>query len=1036
VGVGLMARAARVLAHICGALSRLPGRRRADQPDGRPREPVRTIRKRIAEVGDEYRYHAFVSYSRDPDQRLARRLAQSLRNVSAHWWERGRMRVFLDEASLTPGDGLDDRLKHALNQSAALILLASKNSATSWWVREEVEHWRGLGRREVLIAHTGEGIAWPLGASDFDWDRTHALSEEVFGGTFTTVPAWVDLARARRHPRLHAGTVRDGAAALASAILGVDKESLTVHERRRQRVRVATAAVAAATAVTTAAVSLLASNLATRNEQQARLTLASQLITSASQLSASQPRTSLYLALEAMHLDPGPQARQTLIRTLAGTHYAGLINLHQTAYGVAYSSSGNLLTITGSEISLWETRTRPMRKIATIPGTASSLSRDGRLMAVAGGTGFALWDITVPAHPVQVASFGHAGTGASVSLSPAGHILATFDNATIRIWDVSQPRHPFALASTNLAGGVADDVVFSPDGKELATAGYEESIALWDVANPRHITMLSSGFGNNPFSVAFSPDGHTLAVPSDGVYELQRAGPRGGTYNLTAANAADSDRTASLWNISDPRHPRKLSTLAGHTDAVVGVAFSPDGDTLTTTSADQTAILWDVTKRSQPTRLDTLRQHTQSVSAASFSPDGTMLATVSDDGTAVLWTTHRPNDLQRIATFGQGSIASGHEVSGVVFAANARTAVSYGYQYVTLWNLKNPAHPKAGAELTFAPRSYSSFDGVALSPDSRLLAVLSSSTPHLNGRLTLWKITDSAQFKYLTSYNNLANYTGGSPVFSHDGRLLAIPAPDYGLRLVRISDWDTTGSATYLKSGSDPFSKNDAKGYLTDIAFSPDDSAITAVSDGGPAYVWNLRHTALTGTLIKLPVIVLQTSSGSGKSIKGWAFTSNAFYMRTAGGVVPYVMTSDMSAISTTTLWDAADPNHLVRAATLTGLSQGRQEGGRLMATVGIQYYIWDITDPGSADLLLSMGPEAGPSSAPNSLTTRMTFSPDENLFAIADENSTRVVLFSTSALNGVVSDPIKTACLITGPFMPKGLLVSYRIGATDKKIC
>ncbi len=167
-----------------------------------------------------------------------------------------------------PGDGLDDRLTHALGGSATLILLASKNSAASPWVRREVEYWRGLGRHEILIAHTGEGIVWPLGAADFDWDRTHGLSEEVFGGTFTTMPAWVNLARARRHPRLHASTVHAGAVALAAAILGVEPQSLLVHERRRLRLRAATAVAAAVAAVTTVVVSLLASHLATQAYQQ------------------------------------------------------------------------------------------------------------------------------------------------------------------------------------------------------------------------------------------------------------------------------------------------------------------------------------------------------------------------------------------------------------------------------------------------------------------------------------------------------------------------------------------------------------------------------------------------------------------------------------------------------------------------------------------------------------------------------------------------------------------------------------------------
>src|SRR5262249_31329655 len=85
------------------------------------------------------------------------------------------------------------------------------------------------------------------------------------------------------------------------------------------------------------------------------------------------------------------------------------------------------------------------------------------------------------------------------------------------------------------------------------------------------------------------------------------------------------DKTAKVWDVVSGR---ELLTLAGHTDWVSGVAFSPDGTRLVTASRDKTAKVWDVASGRE---LLTLAGHTDWVSGVAFSPDGTRLATASLD---------------------------------------------------------------------------------------------------------------------------------------------------------------------------------------------------------------------------------------------------------------------------------------------------------------------------------------------------------------------------------------------------------------------
>ena len=142
---------------------------------------------------------------------------------------------------------------------------------------------------------------------------------------------------------------------------------------------------------------------------------------------------------------------------------------------------------------------------------------------------------------------------------------------------------------------------------------------------------LPPGGGTGVYSVAFSPDGHTLA-----------SGEYGGTIRL--------------WNIADPEYARPLGQpLAGGGTVVLSVAFSPDGRTLASGSSGGTIRLWDVADPARPGPFgQALTGSTVAVDSVAFSPGGHALASGSGDGTTRFWNLNVGDAIDRICATAGG----------------------------------------------------------------------------------------------------------------------------------------------------------------------------------------------------------------------------------------------------------------------------------------------------------------------------------------------------------------------------------------------
>jgi WD40 repeat protein len=95
--------------------------------------------------------------------------------------------------------------------------------------------------------------------------------------------------------------------------------------------------------------------------------------------------------------------------------------------------------------------------------------------------------------------------------------------------------------------------------------------------------------------------------------------------------SGSDDHTIKLWQVSSGEC---VSTLEGHQNWVMSVAFSPDGKQLASGSDDHTIKLWQV---SSGECVSTLEGHENWVMSVAFSPDGKQLASGSSDATNRIW---------------------------------------------------------------------------------------------------------------------------------------------------------------------------------------------------------------------------------------------------------------------------------------------------------------------------------------------------------------------------------------------------------------
>ncbi len=377
-----------------------------------------------------------------------------------------------------------------------------------------------------------------------------------------------------------------------------------------------------------------------------------------------------------------------------------------------------------------------------------------------------LWD---PSDGRELGRFeGHDGAVEGLAFSPDGAILATASHDwTIGIWDLATGAR---LQTLRGHGFRVNGVVFSPDGTFLASAGDDTNVTLWDVASGRRVQTLKHGQDGFVRAVAFDPTGALLASAGQGT------GPH-------------------IWEATTGEHLRQLDS--GEVDVVFALSFSPDGRLLASAALDlvrqgprnvQTAFgPLSVDDPHTGEAVARLAGHSEIVTSIAWSPDGATLASAAQDAAVRLWETEGWT-LRTELTAGFSRRVNSLAFHGARDLLTVSRDTVGSLKDVTLWDVTT-GQPRAR---TTTPNGTETFD---VHPGRGLAAV-----GRIKGGVTIHQWPTGELVRPVAAGPSTSSQLA---VFSPDASQLAISGSTAGLHGVILSDPGSSDRAQHLVAHRD-----------------------------------------------------------------------------------------------------------------------------------------------------------------------------------------------------------------------------------------
>jgi WD40 repeat protein/DNA-binding SARP family transcriptional activator len=307
------------------------------------------------------------------------------------------------------------------------------------------------------------------------------------------------------------------------------------------------------------------------------------------------------------------------VSDLGGGEWANLPSVVSNRIPVAFTSSGEVVASSGSDVSLWNAATGAMvRRVGDVGHVPRGESSDVIRMAVdpaasllatsTGSLPVKIWDTTTGEHLRDVVP--DPGQVAVIDLdwsSDGRHLAITIGGDGC--WVVVVDRSGSEVRRVREQDVCIRTARFSPDGRWLVTTRWPnrmgtdaDGAVIWDWERGERVRTIRTSASN----AVFDPTGRLVAT------------------------TGEIDATNEVWDAATGELVASLSSAAPSED----VAFSPDGSTLATGGLDGVVRLWNPRTGTQQLALDA---QGVAISAIAFSPDGSKLAALGYEGVVRVW---------------------------------------------------------------------------------------------------------------------------------------------------------------------------------------------------------------------------------------------------------------------------------------------------------------------------------------------------------------------------------------------------------------